>query len=220
MKLIWITAPAGLALACIGLLLSHLANEPHYSSTEIKAGEPRHLVTERMLAETGALSNKLEPTIQTVDVDSHKVTLGNHKASRPQYVYFVNDGCPCSFDAEPLFHDLSKQFKGKVDFISVTNANLEKARQWSAELNVPYPVVSDPKERIIQSYGAKASVYSVLITKDGHVAKMWPGYSSGLLKDMNATIAKLAGVPEVPFDTKYAPDKQATGCAFTNANFK
>ena len=220
MRLIWITAPAGMALACGGLLLMHLANEPHYTSGEIRTDEPRHLITDRMLAETAALSNKLEPTIKAVDVTGKPIILGDRNASKPQYIYFVVDGCPCSYDAEPLFHDLYKNFKGQVDFVSVTNAVPEKAKQWFGELGVPYSVISDPKQEIIHAYEAKAAIYSVLVTKDGHVAKMWPGYSADILKDINATLAKLAGIPVKPFDPKYAPIKKATGCAFTDPNFK
>ena len=220
MRLIWVTAPAGLALASIGLLLMRMGNAPHYSSTDIKLDEPRHLITEKMLAETAALSNKLEKSFSVTDVSGKALTIGSSRANKPQYIYFIVDGCPCSYDAEPLFHDLYKQFNGAVDFVSVTNAVPEKAKQWYTELSVPYSVVSDPKQEIIQSYEAKAAIYSVLLTRDGHVAKMWPGYSADILKDINSTIAKFAGVPAKPFDTKYAPLKKATGCAFNDPNFK
>ena len=178
------------------------------------------MVTEQMIAETEAKANALEPTIHATDATGKPVTIGSHDGSRPQYVYFVREGCPCSFDAEPLFHDLYKQFKGQIDFVSVTNGDADKAKRWNSELAVPYAVISDPKEDIIHAYGAKAAVYSVLISKDGHVAKMWPGYSKGMLLEMNSLMARIAGVPEKHFDTKYAPLTKATGCAFSPANFK
>jgi hypothetical protein len=53
-----------------------------------------------------------------------------------------------------------------------------------------------------------------LLSKDGKVVKMWPGYSVDILQEMNSLMAKEAGVPEKPFDTKYAPKQQASGCAF------
>jgi len=220
MRLYWITVPAGLALACTGLLLWRLGSAAHYTVSDVQPSIVRHLVTEQMIAETAAAANKLESTITTTDVDGHKRTLGSHDGAKPQFVYFVLDGCPCSYDAEPLFHDLYKQFDGKIDFVSVTNASLDKAKQWSGDLNVPYPVIPDPQEKIIHAYGARAAIYSMLITKDGHIAKMWPGYSVDFLKDMNETMAKLAAVPVKPFDTKYAPKEKATGCAFSDPNFK
>jgi len=193
---------------------------PNSNSVDIVTNQPRHLVTEAMTAETEARLNKLEPAITASDVNGTTVSIAPSNGQRPQFVYFVLDGCPCSFDAEPLFHDLYKQFKGHVDFVSVTNGTLEKAKLWNSELSVPYPVVPDPKEEIIHAYGAKAAVYSILITRDGHIAKMWPGYSKDLLLEMNKLMSKLAAVPEKPFDTKYAPKVKATGCAFSSADLK
>ncbi len=222
MKLKWLTIPVGCLFACLGGLMWVQARArsetPYSTSTDIITNQPRHLVTQQMIVETDAEANALEPTIHTKDVNGQPITLGSHSADKPQFVYFVLDGCPCSYDAEPLFHDLYKQFKGKIDFVSVTNATQEKGLEWLRELSVPYPVVPDPKENIIHAYGARSSVYSVLISKDGHIAKMWPGYSAGLLHEMNSTMSKLAGIPEKPFDTKYAPTTKATGCAFSPAS--
>jgi len=209
---------------CLGGLLwveaKARSEMPYSSSKDIFSSEPRHLVTQQMTAETQARQNALEPVVNTFDVAGKPVSIGSRTAPRPEFVYFVVDGCPCSFDAEPLFHDLYKQFKGSVDFVSVTNGSLEKAKLWSSELSVPYPVVADPKEEIIHAYGAKAAIYSVLITKDGHIARMWPGYSKDLLLEMNSLMAKLSGLPERKFDTKYAPKTKATGCAFSDPGFK
>ena len=224
MKPILVTIPAGCLLACLGGLMwvqaKARSESPYSDSVNIITSQPRHLITTQMVAETDAKRNALEPTFVTKDVTGATVTIGNHSGSKPQFVYFIVDGCPCSFDAEPLFHDLFKQFKGSIDFVSVTNGDLTKAKLWESELVPPYPVVSDPKEEIIHAYGAKAAIYSALITKDGHIAKMWPGYSKDLLLEMNSLMAKLAAVPEKPFNTKYAPTTKATGCAFTNVNFK
>jgi peroxiredoxin len=173
-----------------------------------------------MLAETEAMHNTLERHFDATDVNGKHVELASTQAPRPQFVYFVVDGCPCSFDAEPLFHDLYKRFKGKIDFVSVTNGDLTKAKLWNSELSVPYAVIPDPKEEIIHAYGAKAAIYSVLIAKNGHIAKMWPGYSKDLLLEMNHEMSKIAGVQEQTFDTKYAPVTKATGCAFSNVDLK
>ena len=217
-----LTIPIGCLLACLGGLMWVQARArsemPYYSSADGISSQPRHLVTAQMIAETDAKRNALEPSLETKDVTGALVELASHDATRPQFVYFVLDGCPCSYDAEPLFHDLFKQFKGAIDFVSVTNATLEKAKHWRSDLSVPYPVISDADETIIHKYGAVASTYSILIAKDGHIAKMWPGYSKGLLLEMNSLMTRLAGVPEKPFDTKYAPTVKATGCAFSTPN--
>lgn len=193
-----------------------LANRGHTSEPpiDLTAGAVRHEVTPEMSRETDAKTKKVATAFATQDYEGKPVEIAPANGERPQFLYFVLDGCPCSYDAEPLFHRLAERYKGKVDFISVTNADVEKARNWSVSMLVPYPVVSDAKKEIIGAYGAKSSVYGVLITKDGHIAKMWPGYSKGILDEQNAMMAKLSGTKEEPFDAQYAPEEKATGCAF------
>lgn len=224
MKLRVVTIPLGCLLACLGGLVwiqaKARSETPYSDSVNIITSQPRHLITAQMLTETEAMHNALEKNFKVADVKGSVIELASTTAPRPQFVYFVVDGCPCSFDAEPLFHDLYKRFKGKVDFVSVTNGDLKKATLWNTELSVPYPVIPDPKEEIIHAYGAKAAIYCTMIAKNGHIAKMWPGYSKDLLLEMNHEMAKIAGVPEQPFDTKYAPLTKATGCAFTNVDLK
>jgi peroxiredoxin len=214
MKLPWIGLFGGLALACGGLLLLTAAKRPHVETTDIEFSEPRHPVTPEMTRKADAETRALAPGFTVKDVLGKEVTLASPSADRPQFVYFVMDGCPCSFDAEPLFHDLSKQFKDQVDFVSVTDAKADKAKRWYTQMLVPYPVIADPDLELIKAYKATNSVFSVLLDKSGHIEKMWPGYSVDILKEMNSLMAKLAGVPEKPFDTKYAPIKKSSGCAF------
>jgi peroxiredoxin len=211
---LYLSISAGLALAFGGAALMVAANEPHTQSGLITPGQVRHLVTPQMEKETSAETRKEVPTFQVTDSEGKTVTLGSKHAVRPQFVYFVLDGCPCSVDAEPLFHRLQKKFLGKIDFVSVTDGGKAKAHDWSVQMLVNYPVVPDPEKQIIHAYEAKASVYSMLISTDGHVIKMWPGYSAGLLKEMNSVFAANANEPETPFDPQYAPQTKATGCAF------
>jgi len=180
----------------------------------ITPGDVRHPVTAEMENATNSKSLKNAPGYVVPDAEKNLVAIAPPHAARPQLVYFVLDGCPCSADAEPLFHDLAKRYQGKVDFVSVTDADPVKAKRWKDQQRVPYPVVPDPKKEIIRAYDAKSSVYSALVNKEGKILKMWPGYSTGILKEQNALMAKLAGVKELPFDTKYAPEKKTTGCAF------
>lgn len=206
--------PAGLALACAGAALIVAANRPHSSETQDLVAPARHLVTPIMLRETAAETKKPAPAVHALDSEGKEVALGSTNALRPQFVYFVLDGCPCSFDAEPLFHKLAKQFAGKVDFVSVIDAPKSRAHEWATQMLVDYPVIPDPDKKIIHAYGARASVYSALLDRDGRIVKMWPGYSADYLREMNKLMADVSGTPERPFDPEYAPKVKATGCAF------
>jgi len=215
MRPILLVVPSFLALASFaGLLLVVNKSKPIANGTLDINEIPKHPVTAAMLTKTGAMKAKVAKSFNVKDVNGRTVVIGGIGLKKPQFVYFVHEGCPCSYSAEPLFHALAEQFKGQVDFVSVTNASKEEAKKWINEMDVDYPVVSNPTVEIMKAYGADSSAYSALVTTDGKIQKMWPGFSRDLLLDMNHEFSVLLGQPERHFDTQYAPLKPATGCSF------
>ncbi|RYG78100.1 redoxin domain-containing protein [bacterium] len=201
-------------LSVAGLGIAYMAwSAPRNVPGLIESTEVRHHVTAPMEAATDARSRKAAPVLALTTYDGHSVTLGG-PSERPRFVYFVKEGCPCSFDAEPLFRDLYRHLDKKVDFIAVTDAEPKAARKWATEMSVAWPLVSDHKAHAMREYGAVSSVYGALLDREGRIVKMWPGYSQGFLQEMNRLMSETAGIPETPFDTKYAPKEKATGCAF------
>ena len=75
-------------------------------------------------------------------------------------------------------------------------------------------LLADPKLEIIHAYKAQQSVYSALVSKDGHIVKLWPGYSSDMMQEMNKLMAEEVGEPARAFDTQYAPKEKTSGCYF------
>jgi len=191
-----------------------LAKQPVIVDAPIVSSEPRHLVTAKMMEIASGWLQKEAPTFATKDYEGKAVTLGGEALTRPQFIYFIKDGCPCSIEVEPLFHDLQKRFAKSIEFVGVIDQADKKARQWSTDMLTPYPVVSDPTKQIIHAYGATNSAFSVLVGKNGKILKMWPGYSIDLLEDMNQNLAVAIGQEPKPFDTKWAPKTRAAGCAF------
>ncbi len=213
MRPVLLAIPSFLALASAAGLLAVALKAKNSESFDVNE-VPKHPVTTDMMVKTGAMKTKIATAFTTKDTNGAPIQIAGNGLKRPQFVYFVNNGCPCSYAAEPLFHSLADQFKGQVDFISVTNASAADAKKWIAEMQVTYPVVPDPKVEIMHAYGAISSAYSALITTDGKIYKMWPGFSKDLLLDMNRELAAVIGQPERPFDTQYAPLRPATGCTF------
>ena len=205
----------GLALASAGALLYYVGSKPVVKEVAIATNEPRHPVTESMTTLTKSLGHKQLAEIDGTTTENKSIVLAPSHGKRPQFVYFVLDGCPCSFDAEPLFKKLGKKFKDEIEFVAVTNAGMKNARQWEIDQVPPYPVVSDPEQKIIKSFGATNSVFSTLVDSRGRVLKMWPGYSRDILIEMNAELAKAAGIALTPFDPEYAPVKKTSGCDFS-----
>jgi peroxiredoxin len=213
MRPILLVIPSVLALASAAGFYAFALHQTRPEST-IPADEWKHPVTSEMTAKAELMHTKPAPTFTVKDVAGATIEIGGPHMKRPQFVYFVNNDCPCSYAAEPLFHALAAQFKGQIDFISVTDGTPDQAKHWVSEMQVEYPLIADPKVEIMKAYHATSSAYSALVTKDGRIEKLWPGFSKDLLLDMNSEMAKTLGQPERPFDTQYAPIKPATGCSF------
>lgn len=191
----------------------YMANVKFKIVPGVDLSEPRHPVTEEMAQKVKSLDQKSGKFFKLPDTTGKPVLIGG-QGPKPQFLFFVKKGCPCSYDAEPIMHNLYRQFQGKVDFISVTDAEIPDAKKWVTDLKVPYPVISCPKLEVMEAYQAPASVYSTLIDKNGTIVKRWAGYSRGYLKEMNEEMFKLIGEPVKEFDPTYAPEVRASGCTF------
>ncbi len=176
-------------------------------------GQPRHPVTAEMEAGVVKLNRKVGKFFKLPDTSGKPVPIGG-QGPKPQFVYFVKKGCPCSFDAEPILHGLYKHFGGRVEFIAVTDAKFDDAKHWVSDMKVPYPVVPNPKVEVMQAYEAPASVYSTLMDANGMIVKRWAGYSVDYLSQMNTEMARLLGEPVKPFDPTYSPKVRTSGCSF------
>jgi peroxiredoxin len=216
MKIRLIAFSASIVVALAGGMTLMLAKSatPHSIQRSIYYDDVKHPVTPEMIEDLDRREAQKAPFFQVRDIDSKPVLLGGTSASKPQFIYFVMDGCPCSVDVEPLFQKLFEHFGQKVDFVAVTDAKPDIARRWSKQMLMPYGIVSDPKLEIIKAYGAESSAYSALVDQNGTIVKMWPGYSQGILDEMNTRMSDLVGEKKRPFDASYAPKEKASGCAF------
>lgn len=175
--------------------------------------QPEHPVTPEMIRDADKLARKVAPEFHLTSVRDEVVHISG-KQDRPQFVLFILDGCPCSIDAQPLFNNLAKQWKDKVDFYGVIDSDQKKGRAWTSDYRAAFPVVSDTKKEIIKAYEAKQSVYCALISREGQIVKLWPGYSQDMMNEMNEMIAAEVGVESKPFDAQYAPNEKTSGCFF------
>lgn len=203
----------GIFAAGIAVFLSTKRPDPASQIPGIDFTQPEHPVTAKMIEDADRLTLKPAPAYKLMSVREEPVSISGTQ-ERPQFVLFILDGCPCSIDAQPLFNSLAKQWKDKVDFIGVIDSDQKKGRTWTQDYRPVFPVVSDSKKEIIKAYEAKQSVYCALISKDGKIVKMWPGYSADMLKEMNEKIGEEVGIEAKPFDAKYAPNEKTSGCYF------
>lgn len=206
------------ALALCGMAMIYMASIKGKFVPGVDLSQPRHPVTAEMAERVKKLDRKVGKFFKLPDT-AGKPTLIGGQGPRPQFLYFVKKGCPCSFDAEPVMHKLYEHFAGKIDFIEVTDADMKDAKDWVddfAKQNspIPYPVVSNPKLDVMEAYQAPASVYSTLLDQNGLIVKRWAGYSIDYMKEMNAEISRLLGEPAKEFVPKDAPKNRTSGCSF------
>jgi peroxiredoxin len=202
--------PFSVFLAGSGAVMVYLANaQPAPPVTPT-----RHFVTDDMEKLAAEWSNRVAPLHNAKEADGKEFNLAEALHNGPVFVMFIQDGCPCSIDAEPLFHRLYKNWAGKASFIGIIDVDQAKAAKWAKMNAMPYPIIPDPDKKLIHSFKATSAAFSALLTSDGKVEKMWPGYCQSYLKEMNSLIAKQLGDPVPALDTAYAPVKKTAGCAF------
>ncbi len=175
--------------------------------------EIRHPVSREMLEQAAIFSQKAAPYFRLKDAHGIDVQIGG-VGKKPQFVYFILDGCPCSLDAQPLFNKMYARYKDKVDFIGVINTPKTGAIDYAGMTTALHPIVCDPDLQIIKAFKARESTYNVLIRPDGIIEKMWPGYCQDTMAELNRRLAKLTGEKEVAFDASLAPKEMKSGCFF------
>ena len=212
MRPFMVTVPLGLLLAGAGGVMLAMSKPP--AADVPVPGPTRHLVTPEMELTVASLSSSVSPLHDAKAQDGKEVDLVGALKKGPVFVFFIQDGCPCSVDAEPLFHRIYKKWKDRVTFVGVIDKGTDRAQDWVRVFKTPYSIVPDEKKTIIHSFKALNSAFSVLVGQDGKIQKAWPGYSKGYLLEMNAKMAELTHQPVGELDTAYAPVEKTTGCAF------
>ncbi len=215
MRLAFIIVPLAISLATAGGIMLYASAQPPLPKAKAPdiVAEVRHPVSEAMLLNALKMSKQTAPFYKVQDARGVDVQIGG-TGSKPQFVYFILDGCPCSFDVQPLFNSLYTRYKGKVDFIGIINVGKAKALDYAGPTMLTHPIVCSEDLKIMKAFGAKQSTYSALILPDGTIAKMWPGYSQSSLHELNKMLAKLTDTKEQPFDAQYAPKEMTSGCYF------
>lgn len=133
---------------------------------------------------------------------------------RPTVLIFIKEGCPCSEAAEPCFRRLFAAYGHRASFFGVIDGGPPEAADWTRRHETPYPVIPDRDLEIIRAYGAERSAYAALVTSDGIVDHLWPGYSGAMLRELGARLATDLGTAEARLDIADAPVELTSGCMF------
>lgn len=145
------------------------------------------------------------PDFTAVGSDGSEYSLSSLTADQPLVLYFISNSCPVNANAVEYFNQVSEAYEGKVNFVGVIDADLKKFEKWNDIHNVPFPVLLDPRNEIINSYGASASPWVIAVDQEKSIDRVFRGYSKESLQTLSDLIASYSNEEAVVIDTKGAP---------------
>jgi peroxiredoxin len=178
------------------------------------ADEEKHRVTDEMAANSALASGHVLPDLRLESGGGESIDLVKLSSDQPVVLIFIKDGCPCSAAAEPFFRRLYAAYGQFVTFVGVIDGDRSTASRWVAEHGTPFPVFFDTRLELARQLGVTNSAYVAVVSKEGRVEKLYPGFSSGLLQELSRQIAALAGIEPAQVETSDAPAEPYTGCPF------
>lgn len=174
----------------------------------------KHEATPEMIRQAGERSNRIAPPFSGMDGQGSTHDSRTMFGHRPAVLVFIKNGCPCSVSAQPFFDKIAKAFGEQAEFLGVIDGTTETAKAWGEKYRVRIPILADPDVRIVRDYGAESSVYVVMIDQDRKIARVWPGHSRDMLRELVSLLEAGTGrkVGEIDFDD--APRDLMAGCPF------
>jgi len=174
-----------------------------------------HLLGPKQLAESNAAARREFADLAADAHDGRRLDWQQLSEGRPVLLVFIKDGCPCNAEFDSYLRRVEKLYRDDVRFVGVIDGGVETARRYVERSRVEYPILADADRRLIHRFKARNGCYSALLTADGALDTLWPGYSADALRDLARRIATLTHVAERLPDVADVPAALTTGCPFT-----
>lgn len=175
---------------------------------------PRHPVTQEMWDKAIAQGGVDAYDFRLTTSENEPFHLFDQLSKIPVVLIATKDGCPCSIESQPFFNQISSAYEGKVLFAGLIDAAIPVAQLYKRGHSAPYPIISATTKEPFLANRFKQSVTVSLIGRDKKIKKVWPGYSSSMLAELNEAAAEAAKVPVKPLKFDDAPQEMTSGCYF------
>src|SRR5439155_9487181 len=143
-----------------------------------------HFLGPAQLAESNTAVRREFTDLAADAHDGRRLDWQQLSGGRPVLLVFIKDGCPCNAQFDSYLGRVEKLYRGVVRFAGVIDGDVDAARQYVEQSHVEYPILVDPDRRLIHRFKALNGCYSALLTADGAVDSLWPGYSGDALRDL------------------------------------
>jgi peroxiredoxin len=151
------------------------------------------------------------PNFTATGTDGKTYNLASVEKKAPLIMVFWKNPCPHNPRASSLVNSIVDAYKGKVNFVGVVNADGDSAKSFQQQFGKDYVFLQDGSKSIIGSYQQRRSIAFVVVNKDKKVEAVIGGYSQDAMAQLNAAMAKAAGMEEAKLDFSGAPTRTTYG---------
>ena len=202
-----------LTIVVFGFVLMR-STPPDSSNSRAYNIPTRHPVTPEMEKAAASLKRTPLPDLTLPDIDGRLYGKTEMSKGKPSVIFFIKNNCPCSIEAQPIFNNIAKAYAGDANFYAVIDDSADEADKYAMTNMVPFPVLLDPKKKLISALKLVASASYVLVDGEGKVVQLWPGYSKKTIRNVNFLLGALSKSGARDVDDSEAPEKLTAGCAF------
>lgn len=199
------------SLVIVSCAMQVIAQDNHKHTMDANGNRAGHVTETDAVKAARMLDGGKAPDFQTVDSAGKQVKL-KALLTKPTLIVFIEKECPCCKSGKPYIDRVQNCYRDVVNVVGIVYGSRSDAGEWVEATTPQFRVIADPDGKIAKAYGARASLSTRLIGRDGKILLSYAGYSAPMLQEVTARIAKLGGVKDRHMQTRPAPMQCTSGC--------